>query len=374
MKKTRLMRLLRLVSFALLLVLSLPQVSWAAYHGMIHDGWGDTMTKGIANIANAQYDEGLVIFGEYIKAFPKEPAGYFFSAAAVKERMQKNNDLGDLDTFFKFADKVMAVCKNMLLQDVGNTVAKVYLGGMYGYLSMVEVKRGNLVSALFKGVDAKKNLEAARKEDPDIPDTYFGLGMLYYFASLKSKKAGGFTGWIISNFITHGKDMSQKGVELTQRAIDMGSVGSDFARGALIWMRLYQKEFAKAKNLAEKMAERFLRDTSSRWVLGRVALIDDDCASARKWFEDIDTIIKKYSTPGTEYPDVDNALKMVRLCELVNEKRWSEVRALKKEINAWLDGKPKVAIEYQEKENLIASWRKQITKYDDTEIKSISLR
>ncbi len=365
---------MRLALFALVLVLSLPQVSQAAYHGMIHEGWGDKMSKGIANIANAQYDEGLVIFSEYIKAFPKDPAGYFFSAAAVKEKMQKDNDLGDLDTFFEYADKVKQVCQEMLLKNVNDTVAKVYLGGMYGYISMVEIKRGNLVSALFKAVDAKKNLEAAQKEDPDIPDTYFGLGMLYYFASLKSKKEGGFTGWIITNFITHGKDMMERGVELTQKAIDMGSVGSDFARGAIIWMRLYQKDFTRAKALAEKMAERFLRDTSSRWVLGRVALIDDDCSSARKWFEEIAAIIKKYSAPEAKYPDVDNALKMVRLCELVEEKKWSEVRALKKEVNRWLNGKPKVAIEYQEEENLIASWKEKISKYNDTEIKSISRR
>lgn len=337
--------------------------SYADHYGMIQDGWEARIRDGVFKVASADFENGIVIFDEYINLFPNDPAGYFFSAAAVKEKMQKSNNMSEIKRFYNYAKTGKRLCKKRLRKNKSDYIARLYLGAIQGYIGLLEVKRGRLIRALFNAIDSKSNLEKVAKNRPEIPDTYFGLGLLYYFSSLKSKNTGGISGWIIKKFITNGKDLSKKGMELTIRSINEGSLGLDYAKSALVWMRFYEKEYDETALLANEMSQRFPSDIASRWILGRVALIRDDCDSAKEWFTEIKRINEENGLPAAKFPDLDAVLKMSELCKSVEQKRWERVDILKKDISDWLDDDPKIVIEYQDHKSVIASWKEKVNQF-----------
>ncbi len=347
-----------LVFVALMFALT-PSVSRADYHGVIEKGWEDRMRQGIFYVANSEFERGLAVFDEYIKAFPQNPGGYFFYAAAVQEKIQKFNKTNEFHRFFKYAKKCKKVCRKNLEKDPDDIIAKLYLGGIHGYIGLIEVKRRNMMRAFINGVDARKALEEVVKKRPEIPDTYFGLGLLYYFASRSAQKEGGMQGWFVRKFILHGEDMRKEGIEATLKSIEENALAKDYARASLMWMRFYEGDYEKSGRMAKLMANLYPRDNSSRWVLARLALMKNDCAGAVKFLGQIDEINTTLGQTAKDYPGVTIAQKMAGQCEMIKKEEWSLAKKLNVEVEDWLNGKPVVTIEYQNEKDLLAYWKKE---------------
>ncbi len=341
-----------------LTVISGAKQAWCATD-LMDPAWESRIREGIFKIADTDFEEGLTIFQEYIDSHRKAPEGYFFYAVGVQEKIQKYNDLTELSRYRKYSTKLSDICKRRLVKNKKDSVARMYLGAIHGYTGLLDAKQRNLISAFRQAIKARDNLEQVAKERPDIPDTYFGLGMVYYFASRKSREEGGILGWIITKFITKGKDMRKEGISLIERAIGRNALSDDYAVSALMWIRLYDRKYSEAKRLATIMEEKFTRDTISRWVLGRVALVERRCDDATKWFSEIEAINKKKDLSDKKYPDVSYGLKMARLCSMVKKGEYEGAVSLHSNIAKWLDGEPKAVIEYQDEKNLIAFWKNE---------------
>jgi len=348
-----------LTALAISVFQPLPSPANASGFSLIENGWEDRIRAAIFKVADTDFEEGLAMIGEYISAFPENPGGYFFYAAGVQEKIQKHNDLGELKRFYKYAEKCKEICEKILKRKPGDVRARFFLGGIHGYIGLLEAKQRNLFRAFINGIEAKKHLEWVVRKKPDLPDTYFGLGMLYYFSSRKGDEGGRLVSWIIRKFITHGKNMKRDGVEMIKRAVMNNALSSDYALAGLMWIHLYEREYDSAEQIAETMARRFTRDFASRWVLGRVALIKGDCAGARARFREILEISARQGIPLSRYPDIPMAIKMADLCQAMRDKKWDEARRLNEEIGRWLDDDPKVSIEYQDEKNVIEFWKQE---------------
>lgn len=349
---------LLLAALAVFLII-FPGLASADHYGMVEDGWEDHIKAAIFKVADTDFEEGLSMFEEYIKAFPKEPGGYFFYAAGVQEKIQKYNDFSDMPRFSRYAKKCERLCRKKLQENPDDNVSRLFLGAINGYIGLLEAKQRKLVRAFWDGVEAKKYLERVALERPEIPDTYFGLGMLYYFASRKSEKEGMVVSWIIKKFITHGKNMRDEGVEYLKRSINGESLAKDYALSALMWIHLYERRYDEAERIARIMAERFTRDNISRWILARVALVRNNCLEAKGWLNDIVSINQRENIPMSRYPDVKIALKMADLCQNIKNRRWDIAVKLNEEVEEWLYDDPKAVIEYQDERNLISFWKEE---------------
>lgn len=334
--------------------------SWAIPPGMAEKGWEDVILEGIAKVSNTDYEEGIKLFDEYIKAFPLNGEGYFYFAVALQEKIQKLNDLGELTRFNKYAATCKRIFEARLDKNPSDTVARMYLGAMNGYIGLVEGRQRNLLRAFLSAVEAKSQLERARRERPDIADTSFGLGMIYYFASRKSAEVGGMTEWIITKFITNGRDMRNEGVEMINHAVDGNALSRDYARAAIMWIRLYEKNYPKARELAADIARRYPKDAGSRWALGRVALVNGECSEAGVRFGEAVEILKKRGLPPARYQDVEMGRAFAALCESVDQREWDEAGRLVHRIDGWLNDDPKITLEYQDEKNLLAFWRREL--------------
>jgi len=342
---------------SLISVILFPAVSSAGFYGVIEDGWEDHIRGAIFRIADTQFEEGLNMVNEYIKAFPDNPGGYFFYAAGVHEKIQKFNDLSELDRFYKYAGKSQKLSKKRLKENKDDLVAMLFLGATDGYIGLLEAKQRHLVRAFKNAIETKKRLERVLKERPDIPDTYFGLGMVYYFSSKKGSEEGGLLGWIIRRFITDGEDMRRQGVGMLSYAARNNALSAEYARSALMWILLYEHKFRKAEEMAHQISDRYQRDTMSRWVLGRIALIEGSCEDAKFWFSWIRDINASFNLPASEFKDVEIAIKKAVLCESMKKEDYEAARAVNREIEKWLNGEPKITLEYQDENTLIKFWK-----------------
>ncbi|MGK7345922.1 MAG: hypothetical protein ACNS63_08960 [Candidatus Nitrospinota bacterium M3_3B_026] len=350
----------RLSILAAILLFSASGPAVAAHYGLVEDGWEERIKTAIFKVADTDFEEGLSIVAEYIEAFPENPGGYFFYAAGVQEKIQKLNVPDEIGRFYEYAEKCEKLCERRLRKNPGDTAARFFLGGIHGYTGLLEAKRRRMVKAFLSGVESKKHLERVAAERPETPDTYFGLGMLYYFSSRKSEEGGRLLSWIIRKFITDGKNMKAEGVEMIKRSIIGGSLARDYALSSLMWIHLYEGQYEQAGQIARNMSRRFTRDTASRWVLGRVALEKRECAQARLWFEDILDIAARKGLPSSRYPDVTTAIDMADLCESMNSARWGEADRLIDSIRERLEGDPKIVIEYQDEKNLLKRWNSEL--------------
>lgn len=334
--------------------------SWAIPPGMVEKGWEDVILQGIAKVSNTDYEDGLKFFDEYIKAFPQNGEGYFYFAVALQEKIQKLNDLGELERFKKHSSTCKRIFEAKLDKNPDDTIARMYLGAMNGYIGLVEGRQRNLLQAFMRAVDAKSLLERAHRERPDIADTSFGLGMIYYFSSRKSSEVGGMTEWIITKFITNGRDMRNEAVEMITQAVDGNALSKDYARAAIMWIRLYEKNYSKAREMAQDISKRYPKDAGSRWVLGRVALVNRECSDGKARFGEALEILKKRGLPPARYQDVEMARSFATLCESIDHKEWEEAARLTRKIDDWLKNDPKVTLEYQDEKNLLEFWKREL--------------
>ncbi|MBI4666467.1 MAG: hypothetical protein HY751_08670 [Nitrospinae bacterium] len=350
----------RVALFAAALGYFAPGVSQALPPDMVAKGWEDRIRLAIVKISNTDFEDGLKIIDEYIKANPGRGDGYFYYAAGVQEKIQKLNDLSDLKRFSNHSNTGIEILERALAKNPNDTISRMYLGAMYGYMGLLEARQRNMLQAFMDAVEAKKNLERAMAERPDIPDIYFGLGMIYYFASRKSAEEGGMTAWVITKFITNGRDMRKEGVEMIRRAVEGKSLSEDYARAALMWISLYEKNYPRARDLGEYIAVKFPRDAGSRWVLGRVALVYKDCSTAQHNFSGAMDILKKRGVPDGNYRDVGVALQFAELCEGMERQQWEFSEKTLMRIDDWLKNDKKITLEYQDEKNLLSQWRKDV--------------
>ena len=326
--------------------------------------WEERIREAIFKVADTDFEEGLAIIDAYIKAHPNQSVGYFLYAAGVQEKIQKFDDMSEAKRFFRYANKSKQLANREMGQNKKDATAKLVYGAIHGYIALIDARNRNLLSAFKNAIVSRKHLEELTEERSDIPDAWFGLGMTYYFASRKSEEEGGMIAWIIRRFITHGEDRKADGIKMIERSITDNAYATDYAISALMWIRLYDHNYRKAKKLATEMAPRYTRDTISRWVLGRVALVERDCDGAERWFAEINRLNAEQNLDMEKFVDVKNAQKMALLCKLVKDKKIEKANRLNTEIKKWLDGNPKAVIEYQDEKNLIAFWKQEAKKTD----------
>jgi tetratricopeptide (TPR) repeat protein len=337
---------------------------------MVDPEWEDRIRNAIYLVADSQYDEGLSIVEQYIKAHRSDPAGYFLYAVGVQEIIQKKNDLSEVPRFEKYADLCTRKALQVMRRDPKDGVARLVYGAIHGYAGLVEARKDSLLAAFLSARTAVQYLEELIAERQDIDDAYFGLGMIYYFASRKTAEEGGMTAWVIESFITHGKDMRQEGIAHINRAINANPYARDYARSALMWINLYDHHYERAHDMALEISKRFPRDTISRWVLGRTALVRGDCDEATARFLEIEQINDSRGRSVTDFPDVVAGRDMANLCTLIRDDEIVKAQMVHRRLVTWIENEPKIAIEYQDAKNLVTFWRQELHK-SDVKIRSI---
>jgi len=115
-----------------------------------------------------------------IKAYPDNPAGYFFNAALLQLRMMDACHYDHEEEYFDLLDETITKAESILaLKD--DTWARFYLGSSYTYWAVFEGLRKNYLETFTYGVKGGKILKEIIVQDSTFYDAFLGVGTYEYF-------------------------------------------------------------------------------------------------------------------------------------------------------------------------------------------------
>jgi tetratricopeptide (TPR) repeat protein len=134
-----------------------------------------------------QYDSALAITSAAITADRSDPAGLYWQAAVLQLLINDSGQGGLADSFHTLSDRAIAVCRQWLEQDPGDSQAHFYYG-------MTQLNRASFLGwqqrklpAFRAMLDVAPHLNAALARDPSLDDARFGLGMTEYFRAVSDR-------------------------------------------------------------------------------------------------------------------------------------------------------------------------------------------
>ncbi|MBN2145546.1 MAG: tetratricopeptide repeat protein [Candidatus Aureabacteria bacterium] len=157
---------------------------------------------------------------------PNSPVGYLY-LVAVLDKLQSDymTDYREED-FPELFRNAHEVGEAYIRNHPGDPVGYLYLGGIQGYYSLHYYRVKGLFSAFTHGLRAINNLKIANRMNPELWDTYYGLGTYTYW---KAEKAG-----FLFLFTGKRKSEKEKGIRYLVTAAEKGTYSSAEARGSLV--------------------------------------------------------------------------------------------------------------------------------------------
>jgi len=179
----------------------------------------DNLEQGLWWLYQLQYDKARSNFDTYIKAHPKDPAGYFYLTATDWWHLAQDieYDLPDVkEQLQEDSQQTIAVAEELYeTTSDSRTKAKacLYRGGAEGLWGRWLVTQRQWVNAYFAGKRGHNYLKKALEFDPNLYDAYMGLGIYdYYTDTLSGVQA------VLAALLIHGD--RKRGLEELQTAID----------------------------------------------------------------------------------------------------------------------------------------------------------
>jgi tetratricopeptide (TPR) repeat protein len=155
--------------------LSAPPIDWGAVHA--------TTMRGIDRFYRLDTDGAISAFDSVAQMAPGDPRGPFFRSIVHFSLFLLDQNRKDHDAFFRYSERTVTVCEQLLDQNDHDAVAKFYLGGILGYRGMLEQSEGSMLDAISEGRRGYKLLEEAVEERPDLYDAQMGLGLFRYLVT-----------------------------------------------------------------------------------------------------------------------------------------------------------------------------------------------
>jgi hypothetical protein len=250
---------------------------------------------------DASFRENYSLAGERFKQVvskaPQDPAGYFFKAMLYQaEMIDYESDFREKD-FYENIKMVKKYAKERIRSNKKDAWAYLLLGNAYGAIALYDARKGNWWSGLNNGLKAKSALNEAVKHDPELYDTYVGLGSYHYWASVVTKVL-----WWLP-FIG---DKREEGLAQMKLAQERSIFSRDAASNGLIWMYINEKRFDEAISLANNMQHKYPEGKSFLWALATAHYEKSDWTNAYALYQEILIRIDDQNNRSTSSADNPN--------------------------------------------------------------------
>jgi tetratricopeptide (TPR) repeat protein len=255
---------------------------------------------GIDKIYNFEFNKADSVFDDVINRQPAQPIGYFFRAMIQWERIISNfDDESQDDKLYQMLDVVIEMCEERLDEDPDDVMAMFFKGGSIGFRGRLRSNRGNWLGAANDGVVALPLVRRAYELEPDNYDVLLGIGIYNYYAAVIPDKYPIVKPVMI--FFPSGD--RKKGLEQLHQA----SLHAKYAKVEATYFLMqnyftYEKEYAKALELAQKLHAKYPNNSSFHRYVGRCFISMGYLGEANEIFTDI---AKRYSQKQIGYDTYD---------------------------------------------------------------------
>lgn len=205
----------------------------------------DLAYEGIEYIYKVKPDKAKEKFEELIKKYPEHPFGNFglaMSKWASLEYLEEESSPELYDEYHNLTQKAIDIGKNWVLKNPRDANAYMCLGGTYGLLARLYVVQHKWLKAYFVGKKAVSNMKKALQIDPELYDSYLGLGLWEYSAGTLPSVIK-----FLASFLIRGD--AQKGIEYLKLCAQKGHFNKTAAE--LLLIEIYTQTDSKYANPLE---------------------------------------------------------------------------------------------------------------------------
>lgn len=136
--------------------------------------------SGIDAMYAMRFTEAQSTFDRVISENPKDPAGYFFRSTISFWKYIFDDNQQDFKRFLTESDQAISIAEAAIEQNLSAQKAKIYLGGVYGYRCVANVKAENYLKASWDGRNCYNYVNEIIKENPNEYDAYFSMGIFHF--------------------------------------------------------------------------------------------------------------------------------------------------------------------------------------------------
>ncbi len=205
------------------------------------------MTRGLQLLYEADYGEAERFFLEESAKDPEEPLPWVGLLFLYHLQMYEVDDLSRIKEF----KAALGVARRLAKRKVtvrGSGWDSMIEGAVQGMSALLEARQEHWISAVRKGLRAKKSLKVALSADPELWDCYLGIGAIDYFGSVATKDF-----WILPGF----SDQRRRGREAVELARARASYVRPLSEFVLLYIYYEEKEFESALALAHSLESRY---------------------------------------------------------------------------------------------------------------------
>jgi tetratricopeptide (TPR) repeat protein len=239
-----------------------------AYAQWIQDASIDQrLQRGISRLYNFEFDKAETDFTEVTRLRPDHPAGYFFKAMILWEKILCNIDDESMDkSFYAELDNVIEMSEKRLDANPRDVTALFFKGGAIGFRGRLRANRGKWVPATNDGLIALPLVRKAYELDPKNYDVLLGMGIYNYYAEVIPSRYPVAKPLMI--FFPSGN--KAKGMEQLKLAAEHAKYAGVEASYFLMQnYYVFEKDYPKALDLAKKLHQRFPNNSIFERYLGR---------------------------------------------------------------------------------------------------------
>lgn len=223
----------------------------------------DSIIKtGIKLCVEQRYDDAVDIFKSLERTDSKNPAGFFFHAAALQSQMMDYEIYDREREFLSLIKTTIELSNSQIRKDNKSAWSYFFLGGGYGYLAFYQTKQKKFYEALQNAGFSIKALEKAVEIDSTLYDAHLGLGTYKYY---RSKWSRHFT-WL--PFV---KDERTEGIALVRTAIHKSRYSKFSAISGFGWISIDEGQYDEGWQMLKPTLEEFPECRAFLWCAAKLA-------------------------------------------------------------------------------------------------------
>jgi len=340
-----------LVRYSFYLIFFLPLVIFP--QRFPHKEIDSLLTRGITEIVKQQYDSAYEIFEEIDSLHPELPLGKTYLAAVLIAKSTDYAEKYNVNKINELLDSAKVKSERLLDKMETGLWNNYFIALTLGYRAYFKILIGNYLDAFVDGYKSVQYFERCMQIKPEFSEAYLALGTYKYWKSAKASSL---------NWLPFFNDDRKEGIMLLEHAVRNASYNKYLALNSLIWIYINEKNYLKAKEIAEQALNDFPGSRFFMWGLAR-AYEDIDKSKAIDTYSEIRNslaaegrlnninnveLLHKMAMLYHKQNNLNKALKLLTAIDDIKlngdeherlEERLSRIKVLKKEILDKLSGR-----------------------------------
>jgi hypothetical protein len=204
-------------------------------------------------LAKQKYPAATALLSRHLDSVPTDNKALYMLVTVEQTRILDYESYqieGDL--LFNKADSVKKTLEHRLPQMAGKDSVRClfYIGTIYGCISVLQAKRGELFLSLKNGIESVTLLNEVIRLDSTCCEAYMGVGLFHYYLNKSFK-------WI--PFIDANSE--QDGIKEIERAASAPFPYDFAAKNSLSWILMERQKNKKVDSIAGEVLARFPDNT-----------------------------------------------------------------------------------------------------------------